>query len=367
MNLKTFERGRSLANVIIPLFFAFFVGAVFALVAGYNPFEVYSTIIAKSFGTYGGFMQSLGFATPLMMTGIATAFAFKAGIWNIGVEGQVYMGALASALVGAGYFGISNWSLPPFVHITLALLAGILFGLLFACIPAALKAYLGINEVVTTIMLNYAAQYFTTYLTKCHFQGSATYDSTEVIMNTALIAKMNRGYRCTWALFIGIAIILIIWFVQRKTKFGYEVSAIGRQLEFSEAAGMRVKRKIFIMFMISGAIAGLAGGTEMLGVNKQFTPNFSTSPGLGWQGYFICVLSRQNPIAVLVISIIFGAFRYGSIALQSQIGLPMDLLNIIQGSLIIFFSIQYIAQEGKLKDLLVKKRKITASSAKAGL
>lgn len=336
------RRIRTLLNVLLPLLFAFTVGAIFALIAGYNPLVVYSTIFKSSFGSLGGIMQSLGFATPLMMTGIAIAAAFKAGIWNLGVEGQLYIGAMATALVGGGYFGFAEMGLPSWLHITIALVAGAVFGMLYACIPAALKAYLAVNEVVTTIMLNYAATHFTTYLVKVHFQGSATYDSTNMVMRSAVIQKLNVNYRVTWALFIAIAIILIIWFIQRKTKFGYEISAIGRQLEFSEAAGMRVKKKIFIMFMISGAIAGIAGGTEMLGVNKQFTPNFSTNPGLGWQGYFICVLSRQNPLAVLIIAIIFGAFRYGSIALQSEIGLPLDLLNIVQGSLIIFYSIQYL-------------------------
>ncbi len=363
MNIKTSKRVCSVLNVIIPLFFSFMIGAIFASIAGYNPLVVYSTIFKSSFGSYGGIMQSLGFATPLMMTGIAIAFAFKAGIWNLGVEGQLYIGAMAAALVGGGYFGISELNLPPWLHITLAILAGALFGTLYACIPAALKAYLGVNEVVTTIMLNYAATYFTTYLVKCHFQGSATYDSTQMIMRTAMIAKLDRSYRVTWALFIGIAIVLIVWFIQRKTKFGYEISAIGRQLEFSEAAGMRVKKKIFIMFMISGAIAGIAGATEMLGVNKQFTPNFSTNPGLGWQGYFICVLSAQNPIAVLIIAVIFGAFRFGSIALQSQIGLPLDLLNIVQGSLIIFYSIKYLNPAKLVRK--AKEKKLTGQQTPA--
>lgn len=342
MSTNINRRVRLVLNVVIPLLFAFVVGAIFALVAGYNPVTVYTTIFQSGLGSVGGIMQSLGFATPLMMTGIAIAFAFKAGIWNLGVEGQLYIGAMATALIGGGYFGFSEMGLPSWLHISIALLFGAIFGVLYACIPAALKAYLGVNEVVTTIMLNYAATYFTTYLVKCHFQGSATYDSTEMIMRSATIQKLNVNYRVTWAVFIGIAIVLIVWFIQRKTKFGYEISAIGRQLEFSEAAGMRVKKKIFIMFMISGAIAGIAGGTEMLGVNKQFTPNFSTNPGLGWQGYFICVLSRQHPIAVLIIAFIFGVFRYGSIALQSQVGLQLDLLNIVQGSLIIFYSIQYL-------------------------
>ena len=137
------------------------------------------------------------------------------------------------------------------------------------------------------------------------------------------------------------AIVLVVWFVSRRTSFGYEISAIGRQLEFSEAVGMRVRKKIVLIFLISGAIAGVAGATEVLGVNKNFMPNFSTNPGLGWQGYYVAVLAHNNPLAVLLIAIIFGGFRYGSIAVQSKLGVPLDLLNIIQGALILFYSIKY--------------------------
>lgn len=337
---KIAKQAKAVLNVLIPLIFAFSVGAIFTLIIGYSPFKVYGLIIKNGFGSFGGWMQTLGFATPLMLTGIATAFAFKSGLWNIGVEGQLYMGAIAAAVVGGGYYFFDK--LPGILHLIVAILMGALFGMLYAAIPALLKAFLSINEVVTTIMLNYAAIYFTTYLVKGHYQGSETYDSTEAVMPSAIIPKLMTKYRVTFALFLAIAIILIVWFVVKKTKFGYEISAIGRQLEFSEAAGMRVKKKIILIFLVSGAIAGIAGATEILGVNKNFTPNFSTNPGLGWQGYFIAVLSKQNPIAVLIIAILFGGFRYGSIAVQSTMGIPLDLLNIIQGSLIIFYSIQYL-------------------------
>lgn len=353
-------------NGLIPLFFAFLLGGVFTLIIGYNPLMVYGMIVRNGFGSFGGWMQTLGFATPLMMTGIATAFAFKSGIWNIGVEGQLYMGAMAAALAGGGYFFFGG--LPSVVHIPVAVLLGALCGMLYAVIPALLKAYLSVNEVVTTIMLNYAAAYFTTYLVKGHFQGSETYDATEAVMSTAIIPKLITKYRVTYALFIAIAIILIVWFIIKRTKFGYEISAIGRQLEFSEAAGMRVKRKILLIFLISGAIAGVAGATEILGVNKNFTPNFSTNPGLGWQGYFIAVLARQNPIAVLIIAILFGGFRYGSIAVQSKLGIPLDLLNIIQGSLIIFYSIQYLREDKDYLAMFNKKkiRQLGAEKAAEG-
>lgn len=344
--VKSRSRIYAVLNVLLPLFFAFLVGAVFTIIIGYNPLVVYTEIIKNAFGSMTGWMQTLGFATPLIMTGIATAFCFKAGLWNIGVEGQLYMGAMGAAIVGGGYFFFDK--LPAGLHMVIAILVGALCGLIYAAIPALMKAYLSVNEVVTTIMLNYAATYFTAYLVKAHFQGSQTFDATEEVMAGAAIPKFLSRYRVTWAVILAVVIVLVIWFVEARTKFGYEISAIGRQLEFSEAAGMRVKKKILIIFLISGAIAGTAGATEILGVNKYFIPNFSTNPGLGWQGYFICVLSKHNPLAVLIIALIFGGFRYGSITVQSSMGIPLDLVNIIQGALIIFYSIQYVSDNTKI-------------------
>ena len=337
---KRKERAIFILNTIIPLLFAFLVGAVFALIIGYNPLEVYGVILKGAFSTAGGWMQSLGFACPIIMTGIATAFAFQSGLWNIGVEGQLYIGAFASALVGGGYFFFD--AVPPMLQAPLALVAGALMGMLYGLIPALLKAYLNIDLVVTTIMLNYIAIETTEYLVKAFFQGNQSYDSTYAVMPTAVIPKLMSRYRLTYAIFIAVAVVAAVWFLLRRTRFGYEVGAIGRQLEFSEAVGMRVRKKILLVFLISGAIAGLAGACEILGVNKNFTPNFSTNPGLGWQGYFVAVLAQNNPIAVLLVAIVFGGFRYGSISAQSQLGVPLDLLNIIQGALIMFYAIEYI-------------------------
>lgn len=355
-NLK--RRSIPVLNAVIPLAFAFALGAIFTMIAGYNPLTVYGLILKTAFTSGGGWMQTLGFACPIILTGIATAFAFQSGLWNIGVEGQLYFGAFAAALVGAGYFGLD--CIPVGLQMPLSVLAGILAGMLYAAIPALLKAYLNANVVVTTIMLNYIAIELTEFLTKAFFQGDQSYDSTYAIQETAEIPKIMSRYRVSYAIFLAVAIVLVVWFVSRRTSFGYEISAIGRQLEFSEAVGMRVRKKIVLIFLISGAIAGVAGATEVLGVNKNFMPNFSTNPGLGWQGYYVAVLAHNNPLAVLLIAIIFGGFRYGSIAVQSKLGVPLDLLNIIQGALILFYSIKYF-HENKEK---IQKHMKKANPAK---
>ena len=166
-NLK--RRSIPVLNAVIPLAFAFALGAIFTMIAGYNPLTVYGLILKTAFTSGGGWMQTLGFACPIILTGIATAFAFQSGLWNIGVEGQLYFGAFAAALVGAGYFGLD--CIPVGLQMPLSVLAGILAGMLYAAIPALLKAYLNANVVVTTIMLNYIANELTEFLTKAFFQG----------------------------------------------------------------------------------------------------------------------------------------------------------------------------------------------------
>ena len=338
-------------NRLIPLFLAFLVGAIFAMIIGYSPFEVYGLIIKGGFGSLSSWMMTLGFACPIIMTGIATAFSFKAGVWNIGIEGQLYIGAYAAALVGGGYYGIGALGLPPLVHILLALLAGALFAALFALIPALLKAVLNVNVVVSTMMLNYIAIGLTNFLCKAFHQGNQSYDSTYAVMDTAVIPKIDPRFRVTYAIFLAVAVVAVITFILKRTKFGYEVNAIGRQLEFSEATGMRVKKKIILLFLVSGIIAGLAGATEVLGVNKNFTPDFSGNPGLGWEGYFVAVLADNNPIAVLIIAILFGGFRFGSISAQSKIGMPLDLLNIIKSTMILFYAVRYLKPDAKIFNL----------------
>lgn len=351
-------------NILVPLLLALLVGACFIMIAGYNPLEVY-LLIAKTAFTSDGWMQTLGFSCPIILTGIATAFAFQSGLWNIGVEGQLYCGAFAAALVGAGYFGLD--AIPAFLQMPAALLAGILMGTIYAMIPALLKAYLNVDVVVTTIMLNYIAIEFTEFLTKVFFQGDSTYDATYAVSEAAEIPKIISRYRVTYAIFLAVLVVAIVWFISRKTSFGYEISAIGRQLEFSEATGMRVRKKIIIIFMISGAIAGIAGATEVLGVNKNFTPNFSTNPGFGWQGYYTAVLAHNNPLGVLIIAILFGGFRYGTIAAQSSLGIPLDLVNIIQGTLILFYAIKYISSRSRfLEKIFSWIPEKTAKTAKEG-
>ncbi|QTQ12987.1 ABC transporter permease [Treponema parvum] len=338
-------------DVILPLVFAFGVGSVFSIICKCNPFKLYGYIIKKAFGSLGGILNTLGFATPIIMTGIATAFSIRAAIWNMGIEGQVFVGAFATALAGYLVKG-----LPSFIHVPICLLIGAAFGALYALIPGILKAKFRINEVVTTVMLNSIATTVTTFMTQTYLSTGDAYVHTEFIENTARLTKFVSRYRCSTAFIIAIIIWSILYFVLSNTKFGYEVGCIGRQLEFSDAVGMRVSKKIIIIFVIGGAIAGVAGATEIMGVNFNFTPTFSTNPGIGWDGFFVCILSASEPMGILVYSIIFGALRYGAIVAQTGLGVPLDLINVVKSTMILFEAIKIASTYGiKIKERVNKK------------
>lgn len=337
MSKKTVHILVQVLNILLPMLLAILFGAICLLIVGQNPFEVYGFLIRKTLLEGGGFMNSLGYATPILMTGIATALSYTANVYNMGIEGQMYMGAFL-----ATYLGFTVTGLPAWLHTIICLAGGAVGGMLYALIPAILKAKYRINEVVTTIMLNSIAIIFTSYLTNGPFSDNVGYAATYEIAETARIPRLFSRYRVTYAIFIAIAIILVIWFIEKKTKFGYEIKTIGKQQEFADAVGMRVNKKIIAIFLIGGAIGGIAGATEMMGVNFRFTPSWSTNPGLGWDGQAVCLLAHQNPIAILITGVLFGAFKYGGVALQSNMGVSLDIINIIKSSLILFLSAQYL-------------------------
>lgn len=334
MNTKIVKR-LSFLNYLIPLLFAFILSSLFCLIAGRDPIEQYVVIFKAAFGSKMGLMNTLGYAAPIVMTGIATAFSFSAGVFNCGIEGQLMVGSLVAAC--AGYMV----KMPHIPHVMFCLLAGALGGMLYALVPALLKAKLQINEVVTTIMLNNIAVHVTNFVVNGPLNANYAFTSTQYIETTAELTRLNSRYKVTSSLWIALVILVIMWFVIKKTRFGYEIKFLGKQREFSDATGMHVSNKILTVFLIGGVIAGICGGTEIMGVHKSFLPAWDGGT-MGWDGFYACILANANPIGVLIVSILFGAFRYGSIALQSELATPVELIEIIKSMIILFFSIKYI-------------------------
>ncbi len=336
MTVKGKKLLRGVLNTLLPILAAFLVGGIIIALIGENPFTTYKVMIEKSLFSYNGLMKTLHMASPLILTGLAIAVTFKANIFNMGVEGQMRLGALFAAVVGF------TFDLPPALHILVCLLTGVVVGVLFALIPAILKAYFKVNEMVVTLMLNYVAIEFAKFLAQGVYKDPASgYVATYAIHDSAMFNKLG-GTSITWFFFIALLGFCVMYFVMRRSRLGYEITAIGKNPEFAEASGMKVSRKIIFMMVISGALSGLAGAGYLMSEKFRYTLDFSGSPGLGWDGMLIALLGGHNPVGILVAAIFYAALKTGSEYIGLFTNVPKEIVGVIQGILILMLSVKFI-------------------------
>ena len=264
---------KGIVNSVLPVILAFAFGAIVIAAIGESPLETYGVLIRKSLLTEKGFMNTLHYASPLILTGLAIAITFKANLYNMGVEGQMLLGGFFAGITGA-YLNISN----PFISKLICFLVAIICGMLFALIPAILKAKCNVNEMVVTLMLNYAVSKTLEFLTTGVFKDkSAGYVATPTIKEDVMFKRFGAS-RMTMFFVIAMIILVIMYFVMKKSKLGYEITAIGKNPEFAEATGMNVGKKIIIMMLISGALSGIAGAGWMLSDQFKYTLNSYAKP-----------------------------------------------------------------------------------------
>lgn len=348
---KANKFGKNLLNSLLPVLMAFAIGALIILVIGENPLTVYGVMLRKSLLSVKGLMNTCHYAAPLILTGLAIAVTFKANIYNMGVEGQLLLGGFFSGIAGA-YLPVSN----PILGKTLCIAVGIICGMLFALIPALLKARCNVNEMVVTLMLNYAVLKLLEFLTTGIFKDKAAgYVATETVSDTTMFRRFGAS-RLTFFFFIALFVLLCMYVLMRRSRLGYEIEAIGKNPEFAEACGMNVGRKIVIMMLISGALSGLAGAGWMLSDQFKFTLSFSANPGLGWDGMLIALLGGHSPIGVAVAALFYAALKTGSDSINMYTAVPKEIIAIIQGLMILFLSVQFIKG-------IQKKRQANAASA----
>ncbi len=345
---------KSIYNVLFPVVSALFLGGIVIGAIGENPFLTYGIMLQKSLFSADGLLKTLHFAAPLILTGLAIAITFKANIFNMGVEGQAVLGAFF-----AGVVGFSVKGLPPLLHIALCVLTGIVVGMLFALIPALLKAYFHVNEMVVTLMLNYVVMEIVKFLSQGVFKDpSSGYVSTYPILESAMFKKLFNS-NLTLFFFISLIVFGIMYVVFKHSKLGYEVTAIGKNPEFSEATGMKVGRKIIIIMLISGAISGLAGAGFLMSEKYRFTLDFSGSPGLGWDGMLIALLGNHNPVGILIAAVFYAALKTGSDYISVFTNVPKDIVGVIQGILILMLSVKFFSGQFDLAGRLKRFREKT--------
>lgn len=334
------DRGQSLPfviNTILPLMIAFFVGALIMIFLGENPLTTYYQMISKSLFEATGLWRTLHVAAPLMLTGLAIAITFKANIFNMGVEGQAVLGGFTAAIVGS-YLPVSNEG----VHLLICFIAAIVVGMLAALIPAVLKAYFNVNEIVVTLMLNYIIVEVLMFLCEGVFKdpSPAGYVSTPKILDSAMINKIGFGDLTVFA-FVATLITAIMWIVMKKTKLGYEIHAIGYNQEFAEATGANVRRKIIRLMLLSGAISGIAGAGWMLSEKFRYSAQFSGAPGLGWDGMLVSLLGGNSPLGVAIAAIFYSALKVGMSKIELFTNVPKEIVSIIQALMVLLLAVKY--------------------------
>ncbi|MFH2116162.1 MAG: ABC transporter permease [Spirochaetota bacterium] len=322
----------------VALTMAIFVSALIMAVCGYNPVEAFSAIFAGAFGSTRALSQTLVQATPLIFTGLAFTIARKASLINIGVEGQMYLGAMAAAWIGALDFG-----LPGFIHLPLTILAGALAGGLLAGFVGWLKVRFGSNEVIATIVLNTIAINFTSYLANYPLKAEGPTAQTNRILGTAELPRLVQGYQLTAAFFLAVLVAIAIHVIMNRAILGYEIRCVGLNKAASETAGVNIGRVLVVSMLLSGAVAGLAGAFHVMGVDRRFIVGFS--PGYGYDGISVSALAAEHPIGVIFSGLIFGVLRAGTTVLNRTTRIPTDFINVIQAFVIIFVSAPLLIKE----------------------
>ncbi|MDR3495688.1 MAG: ABC transporter permease [Ancalomicrobiaceae bacterium] len=318
---------------LVAILIATCVGGLLVLALGRNPFEVYGILISGSVVGVPNILVTLQMMTPLIFTGLAVAVSFRAGLWNIGVEGQMLVGALLSGIVGYAIH------LPWFLHIPLAVLAGFVGGALWAAIPALLRVYLNVNELVVCLMLNPVALlvtgFFASHVLKAPGPTNKLpdIDPSAALPNFSIYSQVNAG------LFLALACCIVLALVNARTIRGFEWKLMGLNPRFAYYGGVDVPRRAIGVMMLGGGIAGLAGAEQVLGQYRAFYDNFS--PGYGFDGIAVAMLANFDPIGVILAAFLFGALNGGSAVLQMMTGLSKYLVQVLQFITVLVLAAQF--------------------------
>ena len=329
-------------HILLSIFLGFLVGAVFLSIMGLSVSAAYGRLIS-SVTSLKGFSYVIVYSVPYIVAGLSVAFSFKTGVFNIGAEGQFVVGSMAAACVG-----ILAGSLPKPILIPLCFLAAMAAGAVWGIIVGVLKTKWGINEVLSMIMFNWIAFYLSNFIAGIPaIKNDGTAEATKNISDNAsllfskdFIKSMGLAPTANWGFLVAIVVTLIVWFVIEKTTLGYELKAVGANKFAAEYGGINVNRSILTALAISGALAGLAGALQLMGMGKRISI-FSSQEGFGFAGIVVALIGCSNPFGVLVAGIFYGALMYGGSKLNLE-GVPTQLISVIVGTVVFFIAISVI-------------------------
>lgn len=320
------------ARPLIGILLGLLAGAVLIGLSGANPLTAFAAMIKGAMGTPQAFSNVLVRASPLLLGGVGVAIGIKAGVWNIGAEGYMYAGAIA-----AGAVGLVPLPVPPIVHILIAFLAAMVFAGIWGLVPAYLRAYKGVNEVVTTIMMNYVAIYFINWMVQ-EPQPMAEPDSffpmSKMIAPATKLPILMSGTSLHPGFIIGITACILFFLVIRFTPFGFRTRMLGVNPEAARYAGVNVKQQIIFALLIGAAMGGVAGAFEIMGLKMRVYMNFVA--GVGYEAVAVALLAGGNPLGVIASALFFSALKAGGATMSIETGVGAPMTVVIQALCVIF-------------------------------
>ncbi len=334
---KTISYLVPVASFVLALLF----GAVLLVLAGADPLQTYRAMLEGAFGTpeqwrqgeFYSLTETLVKATPLMLTGLGVSIAFRMLFWNIGAEGQLVMGGFAAGAVALWAPTLFPF-IPPWAYLPLMVVAGMLGGALWGLIPAMLKAYLRVNEIITTLMLNYIAILWVQHLYYGPWKDPQGYGfpGTAQFPEYAWLPRLTG--RLHWGLILALIAAAFIWLVLDRTRWGYEIRLIGENQVAARYAGISIARNIILVMLLSGGLAGLAGMSEVAGISHRLQQGLAV--GYGFTAIIVAWLAKLNPWGVILVSILLAALLVGGDQIQIVMGLPASMALVLQGAILFF-------------------------------
>lgn len=351
--MRAFAPRSLLQSLLIPalaVVTALITGAIVMWLVGDPALAAYRGLFEGAFGSPRAWAGTVRKMVPLILTGLSVAVAFKAGLFNIGAAGQYLMGTLGSVTVAVNFEGLSPW-----IHIPLAIAAGIAAGAAWGAIPGILKVYTGAHEVIVTIMLNYVASLFgawTVYAGGTQGQtpgplwdptAGARSETPDIFASAMLPWLWGPPYRVSIGIILALLVALLMWWILYKRTLGFEIRTVGANAKAARYAGMNVNWVTILTMMIAGALAGLAGTIETLGFNHHFAPELTGA--VGFDGITVALLGQTHPLGVVLSAFLLGAMDAGAARMQFDSGVRPEIIQVIQALVLAFVAAPLIVKQ----------------------
>lgn len=346
---------KPITSTFIAILFGFLVASVVLAVAGYNPWQSFAALFNGIFAKPKYISNVIIKATPIILTGLSVAFAFKTGMFNIGAEGQYIAGTIAAVCVGV------KLNLPAPIQIPLVVLSGVLAGALFGGIIGFLKARFGIHEVITSIMLNWIALYLSNFVlnTSAYHQPNSTGSfpvnessftmllpnwkvskaGIAALKSNKWLSEMMLKTDVNFGILVAIIMAVVVWFLLYRSAKGYELRAVGFNRDAAEFAGINVSRNITQAMIIAGALAGLAGALAITGTSPHKISMMAAFENNGFNGLSVALIAGSSPIGCIFAGLLFGGLLYGGQSVQQDVGAPTEIINIMIGTIVFFVAL----------------------------